>query len=59
MEDGATGLIGLMLVVHLSRLDTEAALSHNLHVEVSSATDNPEKLDMYRVSIILVHLAAD
>ena len=42
-----------MLVVHLSRLDTEAVLSHNLYVEVSSATDGPQKLDMYPVSMLL------
>ena len=53
MEDGATGLTGLMLAVHLSRQDTGAVLSHDLHVEVSSATDNPEKRDMDRVSMIL------
>ena len=53
MEDGVIGLTGVMLAVHLSRRDTGAALSHDLHVEVISAMDNPEKLDMYRVSIIL------
>ena len=51
MEDGVTGLTGLMLVVHLSRRDTGAALSRNLHVEVSSATDSQEKIDMCQVSI--------
>ena len=50
MEGGVIGLIGLMLAVHLSRRDTGAALSHDLHVEVSSATDSPQKRDMYRVS---------
>ena len=59
MEVGATGLTGLMLVVHISRLDTGAVLSHDLHVEVSSVTDSQEKLDMYRVSMMLVHFAAD
>ena len=59
MEDGVTGLTGLMLAAHISRRDTEAVLSHDPHVEVSSAADNPEKLDMYRVSIRLVHFAAD
>ena len=58
MEVGATGLTGLMLAVHLSRRDTGAVLSHDLHVEVSSATDSQEKQDMYRVSIILLHFAA-
>ena len=53
MEDGVTGLTGLMLVVHLSKRDTGAVLSHDLHVEVSCATDSQEKLDMYRVSMIL------
>ena len=52
MEDGVTGLTGLMLAAHISKRDTGAVLSHDLHVEVSSAADRPRKRDMYRVSMI-------
>ena len=58
-EDADNGLSGQIATTDLTnKPDTEAVTTHDLHVVVNSATENPHKPKIYQVSWSMFGLAA-